>query len=62
MEFLTVIEFAKRFKMSPASIRKAIREGRIYACRLTTGKKAPYRISESEIERLHFKSMCEREK
>lgn len=59
MNFLTVEEFAERFKISPATVRKSIREGRIYATRLSAGKKAPYRICETEIERLHLQSMCE---
>lgn len=59
MNFLTVEEFAKRFNVSQATVRKAIREGKIFATRLSMGKKAPYRICETEIERLHLQSMCE---
>ncbi len=62
MNFLTVEEFAKKIKMHPNSIRRSIREGHIFATRPTTGKKAPYRISESELERLHIQSMCEKKK
>lgn len=62
MNFLTVQEFAERIKMSPASVRKSIREGKIFACRPSMGKKGPFRIDESEIERLHLQGMCEREK
>ena len=60
MIFLTVEEFAKRMKMHPQTIRKAIRSGKIYASRLGEGKRVPYRISESEIERLYLKSTCEK--
>ena len=59
MNFLTVAEFAERIKMSQGTVRRAIRQGRIYASRPSMGKKAPYRISESEIERLHLQGMCE---
>jgi excisionase family DNA binding protein len=62
MNFLTVEEFAKRMKMSPTTIRRAIRDGKIYASRLSPSKRAPYRIAESELERLHFQSMCEPKK
>jgi len=60
MNFLTVQEFASRIKMSPSTVRKSIREGKIFATRPSMGKKGPFRISESEIERLHLQSMCER--
>lgn len=59
MIFLTVEEFAKRIKMHPVSVRRAIKQGKIYASRPSCGKRAPYRICESELERLHFQSMCE---
>lgn len=62
MNLLTVTEFAERIKMAPATVRKSIREGKIYASRPGTGKKSPYRISESEIERLHLQGMCEGKK
>lgn len=62
MNFLTVEEFAERMKMHPSSVRKAIEEGIIYATRLTSGKRAPYRIAESELERLYLQSMCEGKK
>jgi len=52
MELLTVEEFAKKVKSSPHTIRKAIRTGKINAFRPGIGKKAPYRIPETEIERL----------
>lgn len=56
--FLTVDEFAARIKMHPASVRRAIRKGKIFASRPSAGKKGPYRIAESELERLHIQSMC----
>jgi hypothetical protein len=62
MIFLTVEEFAGRLKMHPVSIRRAIKQGRIYASRPSCGKRAPYRICESELERLHFQGMCEPQK
>lgn len=62
MNFLTVEEFAKRLKIHPASVRRAIKAGHIFATRPSLGKKAPYRIAESELERLHLQSMCENKK
>jgi len=62
IQFLTVEEFAKRIKMHPGSVRRSIKQGKIYATRPTTGKKAPYRIAESELERLHLQGMCENKK
>lgn len=59
MNFLTVEEFANILKLSPGSVRRSIREGKIFACRPTGSKRGPLRISESEIERLHLKGMCE---
>lgn len=60
INFLTVEEFAKRIKMHPNTVRRAIRKGKIFAARPAVGKRAPYRISESELERLHLQSMCEK--
>lgn len=57
VNFLTVQEFADRLKMHPGSIRKAIKYGKIYASRPGIGKKSPFRIPESELERLHYESI-----
>lgn len=57
--FLTVEEFAKRIKMHEGTVRRAIKQGKIFATRPSMGKRAPYRIAESELERLHIQSMCE---
>ena len=62
MNYLTVEEFAERIKLHPGSVRRSIKEGKIFATRPSTGKRAPYRISESELERLHLQSMCEKKK
>lgn len=61
MNFLTVQEFSNRIKMHPNSVRRAIKKGIIYAMRPSPGVKAPYRIAESELERLQLQSMCERD-
>jgi excisionase family DNA binding protein len=60
--FLTLEEFAERLKMHPGTIRRAIREGRIFATRPSMGKRAPYRIPETELERLALQGMCEKKK
>lgn len=62
INFLTVEEFAKRIKMSSATVRRSIKEGKIFASRPSMGKKAPYRIAESELERLQLQGMCEGKK
>ncbi len=62
MNFLTVEEFAERIKMHPGSVRRAIKGGKIFASRMSMGQKGPWRILESELERLHLKSMCEQKK
>ncbi len=62
MNFLTVEEFSKLIKMHPTTVRRSIRQGKIYASRPGLGKKSPYRIAESELERLFLQGMCERKK
>ena len=59
MNYFTVEEFAKKLKMHPTTVRREIRLGRIYAFRPGSSKKAPYRIAESELERLCLLGMCE---
>ena len=59
INFLTVEEFAKRLKMHPGTIRKSIKEGKIYATRPSMGSRGPYRIAESELERLQIQGMSE---
>lgn len=62
INFLTVEEFAERIKMSRATVVRAIKAGKIFAIRPSLGVKAPYRIAESELERLHLQGMCENKK
>jgi excisionase family DNA binding protein len=62
MNFLTVEEFAKCIKMHPSSVRRSIKQGKIFATRPSMGKRAPYRICEAELERLHLQGMCENKK
>lgn len=51
-KLLTVKEFAALLRVHPITVRRAIEYGRIHACRVGTGKKASYRIFESELERM----------
>lgn len=60
--FMTVEEFAAKIKMHPNSVRRSIKQGKIFATRPSMGKKGPYRIAESELERLHLQGMCENKK
>lgn len=50
--YLTVKEFAIELKVHPTTVIRAIKYGRIHAIRLGTGKKASYRIPESEFMRM----------
>jgi excisionase family DNA binding protein len=49
---LTVDEFAEKIKVTRLTVLKLIKEGKILAFRLSKAPKSPYRIKESEIERL----------
>lgn len=62
INFLTVEEFADRLQLSEATIRRSIKKGKIFAIRPSMGKKGPYRIAESELERLQLQGMCEGQK
>lgn len=61
MEFLTVQEFADKVRMCRHTIFKSIKAGKIYAMRVGVGKKSPYRIPETEIERLQVMYKCKEE-
>jgi len=50
--FYTVEEFSEKIKMCPHTVRRAIKSGRIMACRPGIGIKSPYRIHESELMRI----------
>lgn len=49
---LTLNEFAKKIKATRLTVMKMIKSGKIIAFRLSSAPKSPYRIKESEIERL----------
>lgn len=51
-QYFTVKEFAALVKVSPLSIRRAIKEGRISAIRIGSSKNAEYRIPATQIDRL----------
>lgn len=52
-EFYSIDEFAKLLRVHPNTIRKAIRDGRINAFRISSAKRKPaFRISRSEISRI----------
>lgn len=54
MKYLTVEEFAEKIKMCTHTVRRAIKSGKIYATRFGIGKKSPYRIAETELERIQL--------
>lgn len=51
-EFYTVKEFAALLKMSPETIRRAIRKGEIVAVKLIPHKNSSYRISRYQLDRM----------
>lgn len=51
-EFLSIQEFAKKMKVHPDTIRRAILCNYLNAFRVGAGKRAPWRIPATEIERL----------
>jgi len=57
LNFLTAEEFAKRIKMSRATVIRSIKSGKIFGSRLSMGKRSPWRIPETELERLYIDSM-----
>lgn len=59
MKYLTVKEMAKRMRVCEQTIRIAIHNGRLYAIKPGGGKRAPYRIPETELERLQIASKVE---
>lgn len=52
-EYYSVVEFAKIFNFSPLTIRNYIRNGDIFAIRMGSRPKSPYRIHRGQIDRLH---------
>jgi excisionase family DNA binding protein len=48
----TLKEFAKRIKVGRLTVMKMIKQGKIIAFRVSDAPKSPYRIRESEIDRL----------
>lgn len=48
----TVVEVATILQYDPQTIRRLIRAGRIHAFKIGVGWRAPYRIAESELERI----------
>ena len=51
-EYFSITEFAKKLKVHPNTIRRAIKNNRIQALRIGKKKNSSYRIPESEIIRM----------
>ncbi len=62
MDFMTVQEFADAVKMCRHTIIRAIKHKKIYAFRPGSGKKSPYRIPKTELERIQLAGMYEEKK
>jgi excisionase family DNA binding protein len=54
--YLSVNDFAKMMKVSEVTIRRAIQKGRINAFRVGAGKRSPFRIPFTEVERIQMMS------
>jgi len=52
LAYVSVKEFAKMLQVHPNTIRNSIRNGRINAFKINSGKKAMYRIPVYEIQRI----------
>ena len=57
-EYLTVKEFARKMRLHSNTIYRAIRKGKLNAVRIGSGKKATFRISSSEVNRI---ALCDLE-
>jgi excisionase family DNA binding protein len=53
-DFLSIKEFASLIHVHSNTVRNMIRCGKLNAFRLGKGKKSPYRISRTEINRMTF--------
>ncbi len=51
-EFCTVKEFSLKLKVHCNTVRRAIKNGHISAFKVGAGKKSPYRIPLSEVQRM----------
>ena len=52
MKYLSTKEFACELRVHPSTVIRAIQFGRVHAIRIGTGKKAVYRIPETEFRRM----------
>ena len=48
----TIEELAKLLQLSPLTIRRAVKAGKIKVIRLGSGEKAPIRITSVEVEKI----------
>jgi len=51
-KILSVKEFAGKIKVTRLTVMRMIKAGKILAFRLSDAQKSPYRIKESEVDRL----------
>jgi excisionase family DNA binding protein len=51
MKIYTINEVAMMLHLHPVTVRRYIREGKIVAKKLSDGKKAKWRIEESQVEK-----------
>lgn len=51
-DFFTIKEFAGKIGVHPNTVRRAVKSGRIGAFKVGSGKKSPYRIAKTEVNRM----------
>lgn len=51
-DFLSIKEFAAKIAVHPNTVRRSIKSGKMSALRIGSGKRACYRISKTEIDRI----------
>lgn len=58
-DFLSILEFSQKLGKHPNTIRRAIKNGRISACRIGASQRSSYRIPVSEIDRVSLLNLEE---
>lgn len=55
-QFMTVKEFSECLKVKNVQVYDWIKEGKVKALRVSSGPKSPWRIPETELNRMHARA------